>query len=405
MTALKQALDPASWKQLPRAARRRGATPAGQPSLIPEECKLERFFSRYEFDVEHVLGGSDIEGYALGDLLELADAESLKLWSGLRLGYTETAGHPALREAIGGLYTDVPAGNVIVCAGAAEALYLLSHALLGPGTHAVVVCPAFESLYKVAAATGAQVSRVALDAADSWRLDLAALEGAVRDDTRAIFVNYPHNPTGALLGRHEFQSLMDFAGRRGITVVSDEVYRHLEFDPAARLPAAADLDPRAASVGVMSKSYGLAGLRIGWVASQDGDLLRRLLTLKDYTSVCSSASSEILALIALRAAETVVQRCKQIVLDNLVHVEAFMSRWSEAIEWAPPQAGTVAFPRLRLPIPVDEFVERLAREESVLLLPGSAFDDTENRFRIGLGRVAAPDALGRMDGFLTRALG
>jgi len=373
--------------------------------MITDDCNLERFFARYEFGVEHVLGGSDIEGYALHDLLQLADPESLKLWQQLHLGYTETAGHPALREAIGDLYATVGADNVIVCTGAAEALYLLSNALLGPGTHAVVVVPAFESLYKVAVATGAQVSLVSLDSSDGWSLDLAALEAAIRDDTRAIFINYPHNPTGAQLGGEQFRSLLELAHRRGIPVVSDEVYRNLEFDPATRLPAAADLTATAVSVGVMSKAYGLAGLRIGWVASQDTELVRRVRNLKDYTSVCSSAPAEILSLIALRAADEVVGRCKRIVLENLDHVEAFMRRWSDIIDWVAPRGGTVAFPRLRLATPVDEFVEALARQESVLLLPGSVFDDTENRFRIGLGRIGAAEALARMDGFLTRTLG
>ena len=194
----------------------------------------------------------------------------------------------------------------MVCAGAAEALYLLSSALLGPGTHAVVVRPAFESLYKVAAATGAQVSSVFLDSSDGWSLDLSALEAAIRDDTRAIFLNYPHNPTGVQLGREQFAAVLELAERRGVTVVSDEVYRGLEFDPASRLPAAADVNARAVSVGVMSKAYGLAGLRVGWVASQDAELVRRLRDLKDYTSVCGSAPSEILSLIALRAADVVV---------------------------------------------------------------------------------------------------
>ncbi|MBV9821029.1 MAG: pyridoxal phosphate-dependent aminotransferase, partial [Actinobacteria bacterium] len=322
-----------------------------------------------------------------------------------RLGYTDTAGHPALREAIGGLYATEEARNVVVCAGAAEALYLLSSTLLGPGTHAVVVRPAFESLYKVAAATGARVTSVMLDSADGWSLDLAELEAAVREDTRAIFLNYPHNPTGAQLGAEQFAAVLELADRRGVTVVSDEVYRGLEFDPATRLPAAADVSARAVSVGVMSKAYGLAGLRIGWVASRDADLVRRVRDLKDYTSVCNAAPSEILALIALRAGEQVVARCKQIVLDNLAHAEAFMRRWSEVVDWVPPRGSTVAFPRLKLPVPVTEFVESLVREESVLLLPGSVFDDTENRFRIGLGRTGAPEALARLDGFLTRTLG
>lgn len=369
------------------------------------ESRLERFFARWEFVTEHILCASDVDPYSLRELLALADEDCAARWEGLTLGYTETCGHPMLREAIAGLYEKTSADGIVVCGGgAAEALFLVTNILLEPGAHAVVVAPAFEPLYRVAAALGAEVTLVPLDADTGWTLDLDAIRQAIRPRTEIIAVNFPHNPTGALLDLGTFLGLVTLAEEQGITLVSDEVYRFMEFDPARRLPAAADVSARAVSIGVMSKAYGLAGLRIGWVASADQDLLRRITALKDYTSVCSSAPSEILALIALRNHDRIVRRCKQIVAGNLAHADAFFSRWKKTFEWVRPEGGTVGFPRLVAPMPVDQFVSELVQQEGVLLLPGTFFDDSDNRFRIGLGRRTLPVALERLDGFVGRRL-
>lgn len=369
------------------------------------ESRLERFFAQWEFVTEHILCASDVDPYPMRELLALADEDCAARWDGLTLGYTQTAGHPVLREAIAGLYEKTSADGIVVCGGgAAEALFLVTNVLLGPGAHVVAVAPAFEPLYRVAEALGAEVTLVPLDADSGWALDLDAIRGAIRPRTEVIAVNFPHNPTGAVLDRDTFLALIALAEERGITLLSDEVFRLMEFDPARRLPAAADLSTRAVSIGVMSKAYGLAGLRIGWVASADQDLLRRITAIKDYTSVCSSAPSEILALIALRNHNTVVGRCNQIVADNLTHIEGFFTRWKEFFEWVRPEGGTVGFPRLNAPMPVDQFVSDLVRQEGVLLLPGSFFGDRANRFRIGLGRRTLPAALERLDEFVAQHL-
>jgi aspartate/methionine/tyrosine aminotransferase len=368
------------------------------------ESKLERFFARWEFVTEYILCASDVDPYSLTELLALADEDCAARWDGLMLGYTETSGHPVLREAIAGLYEKTPADGIVVCGGATEALFLVSNVLLDQWAHAVVVAPAFEPLYQVAVALGAEVTLVPLDAGTGWALDLDAIRNAIRPQTRIIAVNFPHNPTGALLDHDTFLELVALASERGITLVSDEVYRFMEFDPARRLPAAADVSAQAVSIGVISKAYGLAGLRIGWVASADQDLLRRITAVKDYTSVCSSAPSEILALIALRNHDRIVERCKQIVAGNLVHTDAFFSRWKEAFEWVRPKGGTVGFPRLNPRMPVDQFIAELVQQEGVLLLPGAFFGDQGNRFRIGLGKRTLPAALERLDDFVSRRL-
>ncbi|WP_394827125.1 aminotransferase class I/II-fold pyridoxal phosphate-dependent enzyme [Pendulispora albinea] len=374
--------------------------------MMPLESKLERFFAIWEFKVDYILGASDVDGYPLAELLRLADGDSLDRWSSLTLGYTETAGHPALRAEIARQYETATADDIVVCGGGAvEALYLSMHTLVDTGSHLVVVWPAFESLTKVALAAGAEVTLVPLLAEAGWELDLDAVRRALRPNTRAIVMNYPHNPTGAQLSRAAFQTLIQLARERGIPIVSDEVYRFMELDPALRLPAAADLDERSISVGVMSKAYGLAGLRVGWLACRDPELRRRIVAMKDFTTVCCSAPSEILALMALRAREQVVARCNRIVTDNLAHVDAFFHRWEGLFSWVRPKGGTVGFPLLKSPIPIGDFVTELVEQEGVLLLPGHVFDHPENRFRIGLGRRSLPRALERLDAFVSRRFG
>lgn len=369
------------------------------------ESRLERFFARWEFEVEHVLCASDVDGLSLSELLALADDDAHERWANLRLGYTETAGDPALRAEIAKRYQTLSADDVIVCGGgAAEAVFLVMNALLSPHSHVAVVWPAFEPLHNTARAIGAKITAVPLDANRGWALDPDAFQFALRRNTTAIVTNFPHNPTGALPDAATFTAILDLARHRDIPVVSDEVYRHLEFDPARRLPAAADLDERFVSIGVLSKSYGLAGLRIGWIACRNPELRRRILQLKDYTSVCAAAPSEILALIALRAHDQVVAGCAALVAENLRHVEEFFGRWPELFEWTPPAAGPVGFPRLLAEVSIDRFVTDLVTTEGVLLLPGSAFGNRDNRFRIGLGRRNMPAGLARIDDFLSRNL-
>jgi len=369
--------------------------------MIPERCQVEQFFAEWDADVEHVACASDVDGLSMHELLRLADPEALALWEGLDLGYTDTLGHPLLREAIVRQYTSMASGEITVCGGgAAEALFLMANVLLGPGDHALVVWPAFESLFRIAPALGATTTPIRLDADNGWRLDLDAVRQALRPNTRALFVNFPHNPTGALPDRHEFEQLLALAREAGITVVSDEVYRGLEYAPDATLPAACDVDEEAVSIGVMSKAYGLAGLRVGWLATRNEAVAAAARRLKDYTTVCASAPAEILSLIALRAAPQLIERSRQIILANLAYAESFFTKHRDVFEWTAPKAGPMAFPRLRLPVPVDTFVAELAREKSVLFLPGTIFDMTDNRLRLGLGRGSLPSALERVDDFL-----
>jgi aspartate/methionine/tyrosine aminotransferase len=366
---------------------------------------LERFFARWEFAVEHLLCASDVEGYPMGEVLALADRETRAMWDGLRLGYTESTGHPLLRAEIATLYDRSEADDVLVFAGAEEAIFCLANVLLGPGDHAVVTWPGYQSLYEVARATGADVTLHELREAAGWAIDLDLLERQVTPATKLIVVNAPHNPTGMLPGPSTVDGLVRIAEASGAHLLVDEVYRFLEFDEADRLAAGVDATTRGISLGVMSKTFAMAGLRIGWLATRDRDLLARCAAFKDYTTICSSAPSEILALIGLRARDAVIARSRGIVAGNLERLDAFFAEWADRFSWIRPRGGSIGFPRLTVPgVSIDDWATGLVEAEGVLLLPGSQFGIGGNHFRIGFGRTDLPVALDRLEAYARRTL-
>jgi aspartate/methionine/tyrosine aminotransferase len=168
------------------------------------------------------------------------------------------------------------------------------------------------------------------------------------------------------------------------------------------LTAGGDAYPRGISLGVMSKSFAMAGLRIGWLASHDRELLARCAAFKDYTTICSSAPAEILALIGLRSRDEVLARSRRIVATNLALLDGFFTRHRDRFSWVRPRGGSIAFPRLLGETPIDQFAAELVEAEGVLLLPGSQFGHAGNHFRIGFGRENLPDALARLEAFIGR---
>ena len=366
------------------------------------DFELERYFARWEFAVRHLLCASDVEAWPMADLLALADDETAALWRDLRLGYTESTGHPLLRREIAALYETAAADDVLVTAGAEEGIFALVNVLLGPGDHAIVTWPGYQSLYEVARAAGAEVTLHELREADGWAIDVDALRHQVTPRTRLIVINAPHNPTGMLPDRSTFEAVVEIAVEAGATLLSDEVYRYLEVDEADRLPAGIDVARHVVSLGVMSKSFAMAGLRIGWLATRDRSILDRVARMKDYTTICSSAPSEILALIGLRARDVVLARSRAIVLENLAALDGLFARWPGTLSWVRPRGGSIGFPRMHPDVDVDRFSADLVEAEGVLLLPGSRFGHPGNHFRIGFGRTDLPEAVAGLERHLAR---
>lgn len=356
--------------------------------------KLEEYFAKYEFSAPFMLGSSDPETHMLTELVNMADDECAALWNTLKLSYTETHGLPLLREEISKLYATQHRDNILVFSGAEEAIFITLQALLKPNDSIVVLTPCYQSLKEIPAAAKAKVIEVELDWQQGcWSLDLEKFSAAVTDQTKLVIVNFPHNPTGFQPSPELFQAIIDIVKRHNAYLFSDEVYRLSEQNSADRLPSAVDCYEKAISLGVMSKSFGLPGLRIGWICSRNQNLLHDLAGFKNYTTICNSAPCEILSVIALRNKERILARNVAIAKQNLDLLDQFFHQYADIYEWYRPNAGFINFPRLKLPIDIDHFTEKLISEQGVIILPGTLFDNSNNHFRIGYGRRNLPEAL------------
>lgn len=369
------------------------------------DFRLETYFAKWEFNARYHLTASDAQTHTLSELLALADDDGRERWESLALGYTETRGLPALREEIAATYEEAEPDDILCFAGAEEAIYLAMRALLEPTDHLVVLTPNYQAAETVPLAV-CEVTGVALRPEDDWALDVDAVAQALRPNTRMVSVNFPNNPTGAVPTQESWLDLVRLCDDRGITLFSDEVYRGLELTRPP-LPQATDLSGTALSLNVMSKAYGLPGLRIGWIACRDRAVLDKLERAKHYTTICNSAPSEVLALIALRARDHLLDRNRRIVADNLPVFAEFFARYPDLFEFTPPDGGCVCFPRYRGPDGVEAMCTDLVEQAGVLLLPASIYSSalTEtptDRFRVGLGRSNPTEALAAWSDWLEK---
>lgn len=361
---------------------------------------LERYFAKHEFSAPHLLSSSDCDGWAQSEILGLADAEARGLWDGLRLGYTESRGAPILRREIASLYSGVSPEQVLVAAPQ-ELIALAMNALLKPGDHVICTFPGYQSLYEIARDIGCEVERWEPSEEEGWRFDPSRLERMIRPDTKLVVVNFPHNPTGALPSREDFRRIVEIVRGRGAQLFSDEMYRLLELDEAERLPSACESYDKAIALSGMSKAFGMPGIRIGWLVVKDAALYERLAELKDYTTICSAAPSEVLALIGLRAKEPILARHRERIARNLDLLDAFVERRREDFAWVRPRAGTVGFLAYRGADGVDELCARAVREAGVMVLPSSVYEYDRPHVRVGFGREGMGEALKRFDDFLS----
>ncbi len=371
------------------------------PSLAP--FKLERYFAQYEFKVQYLLSASDCESLSLRELLDLADPDSLAQWGQLRLGYTESQGHPALRAEVARLYQTLRPDDVLILTPE-EGIFIAMHTLLEPGDHVIAIAPAYQSLSEIARSIGCAVTPWTFAPPDSgWRLDLDQLARSFTPQTRLLVVNFPHNPTGYLPTRAELDAILALARQHDVYVFSDEMYRLLEHDPARQLPSGCDVYEKGITLSGLSKSFALPGLRMGWLATRASGLMERWLAFKDYTTICHSAPSEALALMALRAKDSILGRNLGIIQANLVRAESFFEEHRALFKWLRPEGGSIAFPAWTGPGRVEDFCQAVLDQQGVMVVPGSIFDFPGNHFRLGLGRRNFPEALEHVRRYLLAA--
>jgi aspartate/methionine/tyrosine aminotransferase len=367
---------------------------------------LETCMSKWEFVAKYNMTASDAESMRLPELLAMASDEDRADFENLSLGYTETFGAPALRQEIAGTYDTVEPENLICFAGAEEAIYVAMKVLLTANDHAIVITPNYQAAETIPLSICA-VTGVALDIDNDWELDIGLVERALRPNTKLISINFPNNPTGKILPRATVDALIGLCRKHGIWLFSDEVYRLIEKDETFRLPQAVDVYERGISLNVMSKAYGLPGLRIGWLASKDRDFLVRCERYKHFLSICNSAPSEILARIALKSRDRILARTRGIVRNNLGVLNGFFAEFPHLFDWREPDGGCVAFIRYRGADGVEEFTRRVVEEAGVFFLPSSVYRSDltpvpENCLRIGFGRQHVPEGLTALRNWLRR---
>jgi len=361
--------------------------------------KLERYFAQYEFSAKYLLSSSDCDGILQKELLSFADDEMKKIWEQLTLGYTESLGNPLLRKEVSQLYSNIDSDEVLIITPE-EGIFIALNTILNIGDHVICTFPGYQSLYELAEGLGCEVTKWKPEEENRWRFNPDFLEQQIKPNTKLIIVNFPHNPTGYLPSKEDYQRIVDLAKKNNIYLFSDEMYRFLEHDPIDRLPSACEVYDKAISLFGMSKTFGMAGARIGWVITKDKDIYTKMATFKDYTTICSSAPSEVLSIIALRAKEKLIVNHLARIKRNLELLDAFFNKYKGMFEWVRPKAGTIGFPKLKGELKALDFCQKVVKEANVMLLPSTVYDFDDKHFRLGFGRENMPEALEKLENYL-----
>lgn len=369
--------------------------------MILSPFKLERYFAKYEFTAKYLLSSSDCDGLPISELVDMADSQLRKLWDNLTLGYTDSLGNPLLREEVAKLYNNILPDHVLIITPE-EGIFLALNALLKAGDHVICTFPGYQSLYEIAQGIGCEVTKWYPEEENGWRFNPELLEQSIKPNTKLIVFNFPHNPTGYLPTQEDYIKIMEIAQNKGIYIFSDEMYRFLEFDSASRLPSACEVYDKAVSLFGMSKTFGMAGVRIGWIITRDKKFYKDVATLKDYTTICSSAPSEILSIMALRAKDYIILKHLQRINRNLGILDGFFNTWKDMFSWVKPRAGTIGFPKLTTNLDSASFCQKVVTEANIMLLPSQVYDYDNKHFRLGFGRENFPEALSILEEFLTK---
>ncbi|MBV1756517.1 MAG: aminotransferase class I/II-fold pyridoxal phosphate-dependent enzyme [Dethiosulfatibacter sp.] len=363
------------------------------------DFKLEVFFGKYEFSAPYLLTQSDCQSMTVKELLELAGESEEGLLDNW-LGYTEVPGGPELRQEIAALYESIGPDGILAHSGAQEAIFNFMNAMLDKSDHVITMFPTYQSLFEVADAIGCEVDRWHLiQEENQWTIDIDQLKELIRPNTKLICINTPNNPTGFTLTNQQMMDIAAIANQNGIYIFSDEVYKGLELDGINR-KWFADLYDKAVSLGVMSKAYGLAGLRIGWIATNDKNILEKMIKFKHYTTICNSSTSEYLATIALKNGKKILDRNMGIIKKNLEFSDLFFEKYRNLFQYNRPMCGPIAFHRLKLDISINNFCNQMVEEQGILLLPADIYSYEGNYFRMGYGRLDFENNLKKFEEYL-----
>jgi aspartate/methionine/tyrosine aminotransferase len=343
---------------------------------------VEIWMNRYENNCQWNIAETCVESLTMAELLELCGKTDTILSEllPLKLTYGAIEGSERLRDLIAGLYETQKRDNVITTHGAIGANALVHETLVEPGDRVISVLPTYQQHYSIPESYGADVQILRLTEATGFLPDLAKLKALATPGTKLIAINNPNNPTGALMDRACLERVVEIARSVGAWILCDEVYRGTDQDGDGMTASIADLYERGISTGSMSKTFSLAGLRLGWIVAPR-PLLHDVMIHRDYNTISVGMLDDHFAAIALENRDRILARSRSITRNNL----AILSEWVDSepnISWIKPKSGTTALLKYDLPMSSEKFCVRLLEQTGVMLTPGSALD-MEGYLRIG----------------------
>lgn len=343
---------------------------------------VEIWMNEYETQCLHNLAETCVHSLKLGELLQLAglDEAFFAQLANTKMGYGEIKGSKRLRNAIASLYDDVSPDNIVTTHGTIGANSLVHQTLVSRGDHVICIAPTYQQHYSIPESVGADVELLWLTPEHNFLPDLKKLKAMLRPDTRLVALNNPNNPTGALMDRAYLTELVDLVRPTGAWILCDEVYRGTDQHGDGYTTSMADLYEKGISTAGMSKTYSLAGLRLGWIAGPS-EVIEQVMQHRDYNTISVGQLDELVSAIALENRDKVLARAHDITRGNLAALSEWLAN-EPLLSWVPPQSGTTALIKYDLPMSSRDFCLTVLREEGVLLTPGGVMD-MEGWIRIG----------------------
>lgn len=350
-------------------------------------AKLEQWMRDYYHNVDHDIGSSGVRDLTVAELRALCGFDFAEL-DPMIFHDSESYGGSKLRAVLADRWCGGDVDRMMVTHGSSEAIYLVMHLALEPGDEVIVVDPAYQQLHDIAAPRGCRITRWPLDPRNGFAADLALLRELARSGPRMIVVNFPHNPTGVSITPAEQKELVAIAAEADAWLVWDHAFGELTYT-AEPLPLPVDSYHRCIAFGTFSKSYGLAGLRVGWCVAPP-ELLARMALLRDYIALYVSPILEFFAEHAVRHAEEIVALQRAHAQGNLRLLADWAAGVPELVRFTPPDGGVTALVEFLDQPDVVASCRRLAEQHRVLLVPGACFGDAYvNHARLGFGGTSA----------------
>jgi aspartate/methionine/tyrosine aminotransferase len=368
---------------------------------------VTQWFDLHAHDAKYNMAATASATLSIQDLLDLSEdrktTEQALSFNAINLDYNHPMrGGQALRENLAALYSARAQGvtpeDILIANAAIDANHIVLATLVGPSDHVICHYPTYEQLYQVPRSLGAEVSLWKTDPSSKWQLNMDELKAMIKDNTKMIIVNNPHNPSGAIIPKPQLEEIVELAEEKGIIIMSDEVFRPMFHSV---LPSDDDFPPSMVNLGYkktvvtgsMSKAYGLPGIRVGWIASRDQEIIAACHKMRYYTTTCVSQLDEAVA------AEALSDRCIHAILaKNIASSQANVELWQNFIDehnwgctWVRPRAGTTAmvkFHKMGKPVDDEKLALMLQDKTDICVIPGSVcFGDREHfkgHVRIGL---------------------